>query len=200
MPDKDDLDLLLDSALSTYADPGPDAGLGANFEQRVLARIAAAQTSPERKQAPRRTWLPWAIALPLAAGLVLLLLLAPKINHSPSANTQLAHESAPPPSLPRAGSPAETPSKAAHVAKYPPATPRHQTLAQVANSAPRPKLDVFPTPQPLTPQEQAFAAFAIQGPEPERKALAMTQQQIDAPLSIAAIHIPPVQLPDMGTN
>ena len=96
MPDKDDLDLLLDSALSTYADPGPDAGLGANFEQRVLARIAAAQTSPERKQAPRRTWLPWAIALPLAAGLVLLLLLAPKINHSPSANTQLAHESAPP--------------------------------------------------------------------------------------------------------
>ena len=32
MPEKDDLDRLLDSALSTYADPGPESGL----EERVL--------------------------------------------------------------------------------------------------------------------------------------------------------------------
>jgi hypothetical protein len=196
MPDKDDLDLLLDSALSTYADPGPDAGL----EQRVLARIAAAPTSPERKQAPRRPWLPWAIALPLAAGLALLLLSNPKIKYSPSPQTQLAHESVPPPALPRAGAPAETHSESPRITKKPAATPRQQPLAQVANAVPLPKLDVFPTPQPLTLQEQAFAAFAVHGPEPERKALATAQQQIDAPLSIAAIHIPPVQSPDRGTN
>jgi hypothetical protein len=80
------------------------------------------------------------------------------------------------------------------------AVQQSHSSAQAAKSAPLPKLDVFPTPQPLTPQEQALAVFAIHGPEPERKALAKAQQQIDAPLSIAAIHIPPVQSPDKGTN
>lgn len=196
MPDKDDLDLLLVSALTTYADPGHNAGL----EQRILARIAAAPTSPERKQAPRRPWLPWAIALPLAAGLALLLLSNPKIKHSPSPQTQLVHESVPPPALPRAGAPAETHSESARINKEPASTPRQQPPTHVPNLAPLPKLDVFPTPQPLTPQEQTLAIFAIHGPEPERKALAEAQQRIDAPLSIAAIHIPPVQSPDQGTN
>src|SRR5450631_1222883 len=54
MPDKDDLDLLLDSALSTYADPGPRAGL----EERVLSALNVAHIAggsrglqaPEYKQ------------------------------------------------------------------------------------------------------------------------------------------------------
>ena len=70
MPDHDDLDLLLRSAVSTYGDP--DSGLA----QRVLARVSA-----EVAPAPRRRWLPWAIALPAAACLLLLLVL---VGHKPA--------------------------------------------------------------------------------------------------------------------
>ena len=45
MGNSDELDILLDSALTTYADPGPDSGL----DQRILTRI-----STEAAPAPRR--------------------------------------------------------------------------------------------------------------------------------------------------
>ncbi len=58
MREKDELDSLLDAALVTYADPGPDSGL----EQRILARISA-ENFAASAPAPRRRWLPWGIAL-----------------------------------------------------------------------------------------------------------------------------------------
>jgi hypothetical protein len=61
-----------------------------------------------------------------------------------------------------------------------------------------PKLDVFPAPQPLTPQEQALVVFVAQAPETGRKAFAEAQQKIGTPISIAAIHIPPLESPDKG--
>jgi hypothetical protein len=64
------------------------------------------------------------------------------------------------------------------------------------SAIPRPKLDIFPTPQPLDPGEEALARFAAQAPEAERKAFLEAQQQADAPLHIAAIHIKPLELPD----
>ena len=47
MREKDDLDLLIDSALATYADPGPDSGL----EDRVLVTLAAVRTETPRERA-----------------------------------------------------------------------------------------------------------------------------------------------------
>src|SRR5258708_16679208 len=67
--------------------------------------------------------------------------------------------------------------------------------APVAPTPALPKLDVFPSPQPLTPQEQALVVFVAQAPETERKAVAEAQQKIKAPISVAPIHIPPLHSP-----
>jgi hypothetical protein len=71
---------------------------------------------------------------------------------------------------------------------------------QTAAAEPLPKLDFFPTPQPLTPQEQALAVIATQTPAPELKALIDAQKADDRPFPIAASHIPPFEPPDEGAN
>ena len=78
--------------------------------------------------------------------------------------------------------------------------PREQQKAVVGKAAPLPKLDVFPTPQPLTAEERALVAFAANAPKPELKAVVDAQPQADAPLSIAAIEIQPLDSPDQGGN
>src|SRR5258708_31997743 len=88
MCDKDDLDLLIDAALASYADPGPNDGL----EHRMLARIGSTRKVPETREAPRRRWLPWAVALPLTAGVFLVFLTAPKTKDSPSRDAQSTAE------------------------------------------------------------------------------------------------------------
>jgi hypothetical protein len=69
-----------------------------------------------------------------------------------------------------------------------------------ANSASLLKRDVFPTPQPLTRQEQALAVFAIRTPALELQALIEARKQDDAPVSITAIDIQPLEPPDQGGN
>jgi len=188
----DELDLLLESALTTYADPGPDSGL----EQRILTRVSAGAATR-----PRRHWLLWAIALPAAACLLPLFLSTPKHRYPPSGHAAPAH-------------PAQVaPLVAAHTGAQPAyhleapqrlAKPARQTQAQpitlAAKPAPYPKLDVFPTPRPLTHAEQALAVFAVRAPEPERESLVKAQEQLEEPLHIAAIHIPLLELPDEGNN
>jgi hypothetical protein len=63
-----------------------------------------------------------------------------------------------------------------------------------------PKLNVFPTPQPLTPSEKALVTYIAHAPEAERNALVDAQKQMDAPLSIAAIDIQPLEPPEEGGN
>lgn len=194
MRDKDELDLLLDSALSTYADPGPDSGL----EQRVLSALLAARVPVTPAASPRRRLLLWAIPLPVAACLLLLWYSTPGIQRVPSTLPQQDRHVHPAPIVPEVALAVETRPRAPHATKHVPSAPQPST--QTVASAAFPKLDVFPTPHPLTPQEQAFAVFAVHASEAERKALAEAQQRINAPLSFAAIHIPPVQSPDQGTN
>ena len=190
MPEHDDLDLLLDSALTTYGDPGPDSGL----EQRVLTRVAA-----EAAPLPLHRWLPWAIALPVAACLLIFVISMPKVSHSPDthstgvtqASEQAAARPVPQPALQPA--PARRGELAARKS-------RPHSVASAAKSVPPPKLDVFPTPRPLTPEEQALVAFATQAPESERLALLEAQKIKDEPLHIAAIHIPPIEPPAPGAN
>lgn len=197
MREKDELDLLLDSALRTYADPGPDAGL----EDRVLKALTAAR-APEVRTTwialrPRRHWLPWAFALPIAVCLLLLWLSTAKTIHAPSAPTEQARHTIPAPAL----SPAIAPEGSTHPSR------RHAGRAMVsapppsnglvANAVLRPKLDVFPTPQPMTAEERALSAVAVQTPLPLREALVEAQQN-DEPLHIAATHIPPLESPDQG--
>ena len=198
MPEKDDLDLLLDSALRTYADPGPEPGLN----QRVLARLAETRLVEKASatSAPRRRWLPWAIALPLAAALALLFLWLPKTTPPPPNHAQLAPNSkrstiAAVPAKPPTAMPAAASRRSVNRLH-----PHAHSAPQIAGTQTLPKQDIFPTPQPLTPEEQALIDLAGRTPAKELQALIDAQNQLDKPLSIAAIRIPPIELPDQGKN
>jgi hypothetical protein len=78
--------------------------------------------------------------------------------------------------------------------------PRQRGAVLRAKSEPLPKLDIFPTPQPLSPQEQALADFAARAPKSERESLMAAQQKTAAPLHIAAIEIKPLNLPSPDVN
>ena len=186
MPERDELDTLIDSALSTYAEPRP------GLEQRMLARI-----SGEVGRSTRRRRFLLALAAPVVACLLLFAYLFVKSPHS------------------QPGQMAYTPAEAspAHVETAPVHEPAPKSLSAAPdrrvsyhnhrvpqNTIPRPKLDIFPTPQPLDPGEEALTRFAAQAPEAERKAFVEAQQQADAPLHIAAIHIQPLESPDEGKN
>jgi hypothetical protein len=235
MRDKDDLDLLLDSALSTYADPGPDSGL----EGRVLTALSAARDSDGRRIAaakPRRRWLPWSIAIPVAACVILVWLhTSTSVVHAPTQPQQARpseEATSESPNVPFDRS-APTISKKMHPpgAKAPvhpgastarlkscPVTELasaegvgrvselcRETVASAANvaradRAPLPKLDVFPTPQPLTEQEQAFLFYAQQAPTAQLQALSEAQARDEDPFPVATVHIPAFEPPTQGTN
>lgn len=215
MPDnRDELDRLVDSALATYADPGPDSDLerrvlnriatetalatyadpgpDSGLEQRILSRIAA-----EAVRSSRRPWLGWSVALPFAAACLLLFILfsRPRTNHpaaKPEANVARRPVT---PSIETASHPAahSTPNRHSEtpLGKQ---RPRLNTLA--AKSAPLPKLDVFPTPQPLTSQERALAAYVAHMPLAEQQSLARPRQN-PVPLNMASIRTLPMETPDM---
>jgi hypothetical protein len=230
----DDLDLLLDSALATYADPGPGSGL----EDRVLGALAKAHAPADHAviAAPRLRWLPWAIGIPVAAGLILLWLLAStRVEHAPSTQPQQAYQSEQPqlPSVtgpsaaPRsqgirdlrpsgAKAPVHSSTLAARLKPCPDTKPtpggtvsvrpcaapesRLSSAGDIAGRTPLPKLDVFPTPQPLTEQEQSLLAFAQQAPARKVEALSAAQAQDEESFSIAAAHIPLFEPPAEGKN
>jgi len=181
MPERDELDMLIDSALGTYAEPRP------GLEQRTLVRISG----EVRRSSGRRILV--AMTVPLAALLLLFVYLMATTPHSRP--NQLAYSPAVP-------SPAHAaPSPAAHQPPQPidrvhrqfrkPAAIRIQ-----AKTILPPKLNVFPTPQPLRAGEQALIRFVAQAPEADRKALVEAQQRLDQPLNISAIRIPPLQQPE----
>lgn len=192
MHENDELDLLLDSALSTYADPGDNSGL----EERILTRISTPATP-----APRRRWMVWAIALPATACLLLFLFSGPRPTHPPISHAGQEYRPQQPPVLD-----AHTESQSVpHLqplprAKTPTLKAHSRPVTLAANTIPLPKLDVFPTPRPLTAEERAVVSILLQAPEPELKALAEAQKQRDALLSIAAIHISQLEPPDPGSN
>ncbi|HTB98015.1 MAG TPA: hypothetical protein VK716_13465 [Terracidiphilus sp.] len=183
MLDRDELDRLLDAALATYAVPKHDSGL----ERRVLERIGAARTPVQHR------WL-WAAGIPALAASLLLLFAV----FAPWRHTSHELQKIDPPMHPLV---AEAPH---------PARPRHiaHTMAHVETTgvrrAPRPgitpKLDVFPTPVPLSGQERALVRYVTEAPEAQRNDLMEAQQRSIAPLGIAAISIPPIEPPNKGSE
>jgi hypothetical protein len=174
-----ELDQLLDTALSTYAEHDE------HLESRILAHLAAQTSAPKR-----RRWLPWAIALPIAACLVLLLTLYPRHNR-----TEPVQQAKNNPTLQTQPVPQNSIAQA-------PQAPAHQPqprviVARATRTAPAPpKLDVFPTPHPLSPEEQALVHFVTTTPESERNAVLTSQQQFNEPLHIAEVVIQPIASPD----
>lgn len=181
MPEKDEIDLLIDSALRDYAEPR----LG--LEQRMVARISPHALSS------RRRWLFVAIGAPTAAALIpLLAYLVPWTLHPKP--DQMAHA----PSISAVAPVVTTTPKSAARNVVPSHHLRQQD--RLSNQTSRPKLDVFPTPQPLNPEEEALTRFATEASETDRRALVEAKQRVDEPLNISAIRIPPLQSPEDNQN
>jgi hypothetical protein len=195
---RDELDILLDAALATYTGPEPSPSL--------TPRILAAARDLDHR--PSADWLSWAIPA-LAATLLMTVLLTHRSATPPETSPPTADLSAPhaPASAERMPDTAGNRTAAAE------ATPRlGSTPTRVARSVrttapiqpPLPRQDVFPTPTPLSPEEQALAAAVNRSPERIAKQIAQSaapspEQPIE-PLHIAAIHIPPLNPPDNGDN
>jgi hypothetical protein len=192
MREKDQLDLLIDAAAATYAEPR------AGLENRILLAISmerqAVAVKPAPPIIPRRPWLPWALALSAAACLLLVTMILS--NHTRRGTQtqnvpaqQARHESS--------GS-ALIASATPHAANARILISRPRRHTPSLPPAPLPKLDVFPTPQPLTPQEQALVTYATRASSPQLQALVAAQKEVGKPLNIAAINIPPLESPDEG--
>lgn len=183
MPENDSLDLLIDSALSTYA--GPDSG----FERRILARIAALPAVSSR---PRR--LLWSVAIPVAVCLSILIALVVFKPVHQSATHAMQH--------PRARQPLVAVAHPTPALRAKPSENRALRLHSVAKEVSLPELEVFPTPEPLTSQEQALAVYAARTPAPALRALATAQQHDDAAelAEIAAMQVHAPQPPEGNAN
>lgn len=138
----DDLDKLIDGALSAYSNAEPLAGL----EQRVLQKVRAAEAARKR-----RWW--WAVLALAAPALAAIFFFAPARQPRITAPVAIA----PPP-------PAPVP-----VAPAPPSVEPPRTAAvkprRAAPARPLPKKPMFPTRSPLTREERLLVAVAASHPQ-----------------------------------
>ena len=156
---EDQLDRVMDVALANYTAVEPRAGL----DERVLANLRA-----ERVRAPERSWWRWGFAAAvLVIGAVLAWRMAnpsqPVLVNRP-AETQPAPTQAPQSANARAETlPARVPPR------------RKQNRRPTSAKLPAdPKLDVFPSPQPLSEQELALARYVRNFPS-DAKLVAQAQ-------------------------
>jgi hypothetical protein len=158
MMDKEqgELDSALDAALAKYAAVEPRAGLG----DRVLANLRI-----EQARMPVRAWWRWSVAGALAAVVFVALALAwrpfkpsPASVENHSSELQMGGYPAIKPSVdgPNVARAAATSAKVRVVA-------RRQHPSSMASN--QPKLDQFPSPQPLSEQEKLLQNYVARYPE-----------------------------------
>jgi hypothetical protein len=149
--DGDDLDRALDAALTKYAAVEPRVGM----EERVLANLRA-----QRAQDSVRGWWPRRLVFALAAAVVVVsLLLVFRSAHQQQVNLHRI----PPPVTQQDwvhdGTEASVRPSAVKKRRTP--APRH--LSAVAATEPR--LEQFPSPQPLSEQEEILKSYVVRYPE-----------------------------------
>lgn len=177
-----ELDLQVDRALRNYALPSE------GLEGRVLTALAAerANAAPRRWFARPRIWIASG-ALAACALLAFLIAIRP-VHKTPQ---QIAGTASPAPitqavpEAPAARNAAPQPLAAATV---------HKPLVRQHRPAPLPKQQLFPSPQPLSPQIQALMQFAAHAPLKERQALVQAQAHFNAPIAIAPLRIAPLNI------
>ncbi len=190
-----EIELLIDSALGNYV--APASGL----EDRILralvpARAGGAGFALQRRFTNRTRAAGFAL-LSAAAAVLIAWVLLPRTEHRLN---DISHADGRRPV--HAGTTGKTGAETAHVrtGRSVRSWVAKTTAAQSNSIASLPKLDVFPTPQPVTAEERALAVAATKAPGPLRQALVEAQSQVDAPLHIAAIVIPPLEPPDEGQD
>jgi len=152
---RDDLDRVLDAALAKYAAVEPRAGL----EERVLASLRAEQPKPRG-----HSWWRWGVAAALAAVVVVAITVALR---SGKPVPVAVHKTPLPVESPRAPETQVVHREGNSVA---PRRPMHKAAAADAHSpeivaAATPELDVFPSPQPLSEQEEILAKYVAMYPK-----------------------------------
>ena len=192
MPERDDLDMLIDSALSTYAEPRP------GIEQRILAHIEAVSST---QSGICRGWRLWVLAGALAMAVVLLVGI-PRLMHR-EVSVTTARATVPdrgPVAVPKNAIPQVPVRHLPRVVKSVLGTAQTKGSTKNTEYSQRPKLDVFPASQPLSTQERALVALATVPSASGRESLMAKQRQLDEPLEISAIQIAPITMPDEGKN
>ena len=154
----DSLDHELDAALAKYAAVEPRAGL----EARILANL---RTQPSHSAI--RNWWRWSAAAALAAMIVIAVALAWRSSR-PSHPLTAGHPSVATPA-PNEPGPQFVANTAGNIPQPQGHTPAqtvrpHRSAPTVVVSA-EPKLDQFPSPQPLSEQEQILANYVVKYPE-----------------------------------
>jgi hypothetical protein len=150
---QDELDSILDTALAKYAASEPRPGL----EDRVLANLRTQQTRTSAS-----AWWRWSAAAALAVVIVTVALALrsgksspPVVANYPAVATQALNQ----PVTPSRGGSGILPPEPAAIPRHP--KPRHRPTAIAA----QPKLDQFPSPQPLSEQERILAIYVAQYPK-----------------------------------
>ncbi len=152
----DELDLMLDATLAKYAAVEPRAGL----EDRVLANLRA-----ERANKLHRAWWPWSVAAAVAMILVVLLALPWRASQSTTPVAADRHLSHAPQGSQKSGTQlASNGQEGPTRPRRPDAAPKKiRRVSQLI--ADQPKLDQFPSPQPLSEQEKILATYVAEYPE-----------------------------------
>jgi len=148
-----ELDRMLDAALAGYSAVEPRAGL----EDRIVANLRVEQRRP-----PNRAWWQWSLAAALATVVLVVLTLAWKSGsrHAPVISTR-------PPV--RVQNPEKTNSQACNCPVFK-GIRRHDPVRRAAALAvsphkavaANPKLETFPSPQPLNEQERMLELYVAQ--------------------------------------
>ena len=165
-PPNDDLDHLLDSALARYAAVEPRMGL----EERVMARLQAGAQQPSR-----RSWLQWGLATALAVIVVAAALAwkSSRVPHPEIANCPPAAIENPSTQKTNSAPPA---TGEVAVVKHPAVRKTSMRSAVANTAAAHPKLDQFPSPQPLSTEEIALAQYVKNFPK-EAQLVAQAQEE-----------------------
>jgi len=169
----DELDSALDVALAKYAAVEPRPGL----EDRVLANLRA-----EQSRAPERAWWRWGLAGALATVVVVALALAWR-SGKPDPPVIANHPSTAAPSVKQSGMQAGSNGGAI------PSAPVRRSRPKV-QMAVNPKLDQFPSPQPLSEQEKLLLRYVHEFPQ-EAVLIAKAQAESEKEIERLIVNQPP---------
>ncbi len=165
-PHPNDLDHLLDTALAKYAAVEPRMGL----EERIMAHLQADAWQPSR-----RSWLQWGLATALAVIAVVAVLAwrSSRSQHPVIADHPPAVIQSPSIQKTNSGPP---PTSEVAVAKHAAARKSAVRPAVSETATAHPKLDQFPSPQPLSQEEIALAQYVKHFPK-EAQLVAQAQEE-----------------------
>ena len=190
MPTDRELDQLIDAALPSYSAAEPQTG----FEQRILHRAFA-----EPRPKPNFVWA-WALAVPAIACLLIFFVLPGRrtLPRSSPSTRSTADMGTTAPALPEANAGANIGARTPPSVRQKSAQIRPLMAPHPAASEPLPKQDIFPSPSPLTAEEQTLLAY-------DRAQLRATkttpagESEIN-PIRITELDIKPLAIPSLDLS